>query len=168
MRRGVLPQNNHLVDTRRDTFALMFDGAGRLVTAFNGSGLRGMSRRSMQDLVARRYSWVWPQLTGAKWDYFWSGAIDLRADLFPRLFELAPGLVTAIGFSGRGIPTGTAMGTVLADFLSGTQKEALAAPIERPSYVPPLMRLVARMMVPRFRRHDAQLMRNDGLDPPRF
>ena len=168
MRRGVLPQNNHLVDTRRDTFALMFDGAGRLVTAFNGSGLRGMSRRSMQDLVARRYSWVWPQLAGAKWDYFWSGAIDLRADLFPRLFELAPGLVTAIGFSGRGIPTGTAMGTVLADFLSGTPKEALAAPIERPSYVPPLMRLVARMMVPRFRRHDAQLMRNDGLDPPRF
>lgn len=168
MRRGVLPQNNHLVDTRRDTFALMFDGSGRLVTAFNGSGWRGMSRRSMEDLVARRYSWVWPQLAGAKWDYFWSGAIDLRADLFPRLFELAPGLVTAIGFSGRGIPTGTAMGTVLADFLSGTPKEDLAAPIEQPSFVPPMMRLVARLMVPRFRRHDAQLMRDDGLDPPRF
>ena len=168
IRKGVLPQGNHLVDTRRDTFALMIDAGGRLVTAFNGAGWRGMSQRSMQDLVERRYSWAWPQLAGAKWEYFWSGAIDLRADLFPRLFELAPGLVTAIGFSGRGIPTGTAMGTVLADFLSGTPKDELAAPIEAPSYVPPMMRLVARMMVPRFRRQDAQAMRNDGLVPPRF
>lgn len=168
VRRTVLPQGNHLVDTRRDTFALMIDASGRLVTAFNSSKWRGMSRRGMQDLVERRYGWVWPQLADIKWDYFWTGAIDLRADLFPRLFELAPGLLTAIGFSGRGIPTGTVMGTVLADFLSGTPKDQLAAPIEPPSYVPPMMRLVARMMVPRFRRQDAQAMRNDGLDPPRF
>ncbi len=168
IRRAVLPQNNHLVDTRRDTFALKFDAAGRLVTAFNVSGLRGMSRHNMAALVARRYSWVWPQLASAKWDFFWTGAIDLRADLFPRLFELGPGLVTAIGFSGRGIPTGTAMGSVLADYLSGTPKEALAAPLEQPSNVPPLMRLVARMMIPRFRRQDAQAMRDDGLEAPRF
>ena len=111
---------------------------------------------------------MWPQLASAKGDFFWTGAIDLRADLFPRLFELGPGLVTAIGFSGRGIPTGTAMGSVLADYLSGTPKEALAAPLEQPSNVPPLMRLVARMMIPRFRRQDAQAMRDDGLEAPRF
>jgi len=168
VRRTVLPQGNHLVDTRRDTFALMIDTGGRLVTAFNSASWFGMSRRGMQDLVDRRYTWAWPQLAGVKWEYFWTGAIDLRADLFPRLFELAPGLMTAVGFSGRGIPTGTALGTVLADFLSGTPKNQLAAPIEAPSYVPPMMRLVARMMVPRFRRQDAQAMRNDGLDPPRF
>jgi len=110
VRRTVLPQGNHLVDTRRDTFALMIDAGGRLVTAFNSASWFGMSRRGMQDLVDRRYTWAWPQLAGVKWEYFWTGAIDLRADLFPRLFELAPGLVTAIGFSGRGIPTGTALG----------------------------------------------------------
>jgi glycine/D-amino acid oxidase-like deaminating enzyme len=168
VRKSVLPQGNHLVDTRRDTFALMIDPSGRIVTAFNVSGWRAMNQRSMQDLVERRYNWAWPQLTGTKWEYYWSGSIDLRADLFPRLFEIAPGLVTAIGFSGRGIPTGTAMGTVLADFLSGTPKDELAAPIEAPSYVPPMKQLVARMMVPRYRRQDARAMRNDGLVPPRF
>jgi glycine/D-amino acid oxidase-like deaminating enzyme len=168
IRRTVLPQGNHLIDTRRDTFALMIDAQGRLVTAFNSPSWRPLSRRKMAEIASRRYGWVWPQVAHLKWEYFWSGTIDLRPDLFPRLFELDKGLVTAIGFSGRGIPTGTALGTVLADWVSGVTRDQLAAPIERPSYVPPLMRLVARMMVPSFRRHDARLMRADGLTPPRF
>lgn len=60
------------------------------------------------------------------------------------------------------------MGTVLADFLNGTPKDERAAPIEAPSYVPPMMRLVARMMVLHFRRQEAQAMRNYGLVPPPF
>ncbi len=168
VRRTVLPQGNHLVDTRRDTFALMIDSANRLVTAFNTPGLLPTSRAKMEEIVARRYGWVWPQVAGLEWQYFWTGRIDLRPDLFPRLFELDRGLVTAIGFSGRGIPTGTALGRVLADYMSGTPRDELAAPVEQPTYVPPLMRLVAPMMIPRMRRQDARLMEQDGLTPPRF
>jgi hypothetical protein len=58
------------------------------------------------------------------------------------------------------------MDTVLVDFLSGTTKDEWAAPIEAPNYVPPMMRLVACTMVPRFRRQDTQAMHNDGLVPP--
>ena len=54
--KSVLPQGNHLVDMRRDTFALINDAGGRLVTVFNGAGWRGMSQRSMQDLVEYRYN----------------------------------------------------------------------------------------------------------------
>jgi len=168
IRRTVLPQGNHLVDTRRDTFALMFDAAGRLVTAFNTPNLFGTSAAKMREIVARRYGWVWPELRNIAWERFWSGTIDLRPDLFPRLFELDQGLITAVGFSGRGIPTGTALGQVLADYVSGTPKDELAAPVEAPNYVPPMMRLVARLMIPSMRRYDARLMRQDGLAPPRF
>jgi len=54
--KSVLPQGNHLVDMRRDTFALINDAGGRLVTVFNGAGWCGMSQRSMQDLVEYRYN----------------------------------------------------------------------------------------------------------------
>jgi glycine/D-amino acid oxidase-like deaminating enzyme len=66
--KSVLPQGNHLVDMRRDTFALISDAGRRLVTVFNGAGWRGISQRSMQDLVEYRYNWAWPQLVGTKWE----------------------------------------------------------------------------------------------------
>lgn len=168
LRRSILPDGNHLVDTRRDTFAVKYDAQGRLVSTFNVSGRRARDPEYMKRVVAGRFRWAWPQLGDVRWQFYWPGTIDLRPDLFPRLFELAPGVVTAIGFSGRGVPTGTALGSVLADFLTGTPREELRAPLEAPSKVPPLMSLIAPRMVPYFRHLDAKAMRADGLKPPRF
>ena len=76
--------------------------------------------------------------------------------------------VAGFGFSGRGVPTGTALGRVLADALTGAPRDELGAPLEAPSKVPPLMSLIAPHMVPYYRHLDAKAMRADGRKPPRF
>lgn len=43
----------------------------------------------------------------------------MTPDRYPRLFELAPGVATVLGYSGRGICTATIMGRELARWATG-------------------------------------------------
>ena len=54
----------------------------------------------------------------------------------PHLYEAAPGLFSVLGFNGRGLAIGTALGDVLARRALGEAPEALPFPCTTPSAVP--------------------------------
>ena len=119
-------------------------------------------------LMRRKLQWLLPQLGDIDFQYSWTGAIDMQPRTFPRLYGLAPGVVASLGYSGRGVPTGTMMGTVLADWATGTPPQDLALPIEPLQRAPFYMRFMPRVMLAWSRIRDQRAARRDGLDPPPF
>lgn len=166
-RAAILPGNHHLVDTRPEPFGIKYDGHGRLTTAVVVSGRRGADRGYTERLLTERLQWTWPQIGAVRWQHYWLCTIDVRPELLPRLFEVAPGVLGIVGFSGRGVPTATALGSVVADYLGGASEHALPIPIEPLRPVPRLTKLAARVMMPYFRFKDRRAIRRDGLEVPR-
>ena len=64
-------------------------------------------------------SGLFPRLGAVEWQYRWTGFMAMTPDRYPRLFELAPGVAAAMGYSGRGICTATLMGRELARWAAG-------------------------------------------------
>jgi glycine/D-amino acid oxidase-like deaminating enzyme len=118
--------------------------------------------------MQRKLQWLLPQLGDIDFQYSWTGALDMQPRTFPRLYGLAPGVVASLGYSGRGVPTGTMMGTVLADWATGTPPGDLALPVERLQRAPIYMKFMPRVMLAWSRLRDQRLARRDGLDPPPF
>ena len=72
----------------------------------------------------------------------------------PRLFQLAPGIVASLGYSGRGVPTGTMMGTVLAEWAKGLPEKDRALKPERMAAAPAYMKIMPRLFQSYFRWRD--------------
>ena len=53
----------------------------------------------------------------------------MTPDHLPKIFQLAEGLFTPIGYNGRGITTGTIFGKAMADVLNGVPTSSLPLPI---------------------------------------
>ena len=127
----ILPRNTTLVDSRGgDPVVYKYDGAGRLVTSVFVTGRRGGDPAYTRQLIDERTRFLYPALGELEWPHYWYGDLDMHPRTFPRLLRLAPGIVTSIGYSGHGVPTGTMMGTVLADWATGTSPADLALPLE--------------------------------------
>jgi glycine/D-amino acid oxidase-like deaminating enzyme len=89
----------------------------------------------------------------------------------PHLMELAPGLSAGMGYSGRGVPTATAMGRELARHAMGAGEADLAIPLSAPRPVRSRHLLefaIPRVLGPWFRHADARAMLRDGLAAPRL
>ncbi|MDH3689126.1 MAG: FAD-binding oxidoreductase [Gammaproteobacteria bacterium] len=171
VRRTVLPQNNNVQDTRKDTHYYKIDKDGRIVTGTVVNWRRGIDQQYSFEKFGRRFSYLFPQIGELQWQYMWHGYLAMMPRKLPSLYELAPGVITAIGYSGRGVPTATAMGTVLADFASGAAPKELALPL---STAKPLNgRRLLSLFVPSVagllhRWEDRRSMRQADLDPPKF
>jgi len=61
---------------------------------------------------------LFPGLRAVRWSHAWSGRIAVTLDHVPRLCELAPGVLSVVGYNGRGVAMATAMGRILAAQLS--------------------------------------------------
>ncbi|MGK9168482.1 FAD-binding oxidoreductase [Inquilinus limosus] len=168
VRRTIAPDNNTVVDSRRDISIWKYDKDGRLVTSLFVEGRRGRDPTYTRDLMRRKLQWLLPQLGDIEFQYRWSGALDMQPRTFPRLYGLAPGIVASLGYSGRGVPTGTMMGTVLAEWATGTPPKDLALPLEKLQRAPFYMSFMPRVMLAWSRIRDQRLARRDGLDPPPF
>ena len=72
---------------------------------------------------------LFPQLGEVRFESYWNGMMDMSPHRFPGVHELAPGLFTAVGFSGRGVPTATAVGRELARMIAAHDAEAMAMPL---------------------------------------
>lgn len=168
VRSTVLPANNHVGDSRRDTHFFKRDDHGRIVTAGFLEWRRGRDMAFTRELMTRRFKWLFPQLSDLEWEYCWYGDIDFVRDMLPGLYELAPGLLTAFGYSGRGVPTATAMGTVLAEYAYGTPAQELAVRVSRPrpERARALLRFAPSVVTPFYRRRDARLLARDGIAAP--
>jgi glycine/D-amino acid oxidase-like deaminating enzyme len=115
-----------------------------------------------------KFKWLLPQLTEVDWQYYWFGALDMQPKTIPRLFDLAPGIVASLGYSGRGVPTATMMGVVLAEWATGTPEADLALPLEPLTPAPFYMSFAPRLMLSWYRFRDRRLARRGGAHPPPF
>jgi glycine/D-amino acid oxidase-like deaminating enzyme len=110
-------------------FFFFFDAAGRLVIGGGGGLGVNNNARDSAAWLGRRLNGVFPYLGPISFDYFWNGWLDVSPTKLPGLHELADGLYTAVGFSGRGVPTATAMGREAAQYLATGDAGAIAFPI---------------------------------------
>ncbi|HET6602895.1 MAG TPA: FAD-binding oxidoreductase [Xanthomonadaceae bacterium] len=137
-RKTLLPQRHSCGDTghlRLRYFRL--DGEGRLVIGGPGWITPPRSASAISFCVlehsARR---MFPQLEGTRFQYRWAARDTLTPDLLPHLYEPAPGMFSALGYNGRGLAIGTALGSVLARRVLGEAANALPYPTTDASSVP--------------------------------
>jgi glycine/D-amino acid oxidase-like deaminating enzyme len=72
---------------------------------------------------------LWPALAAIEWTHWWNGQFALTPDFYPRLHAPAPNLFIGLGYSGRGVALGVAMGAELAAAASGAPLDSLALPV---------------------------------------
>ena len=64
-----------------------------------------------------------------KFTYRWEGFFDVSHNRTVGVHELAPRVYAVVGFSGRGIPTATAMGREIAQMIVEDSPDAMALPV---------------------------------------
>jgi len=157
VRRTVLPQGQPLTDTRRLVSGVRLYADGRMHVsadgpAFDNSGDADLSK------VARRLERIFPRVGPLDWVHRWAGWIAMTTDQYPRLHELAPGLWTGFGYSGRGIAHATMMGRDIAARVAGAvDATKLVFPMTqpRPSLVTRVAPPLIRSLVVYYRMRDA-------------
>jgi glycine/D-amino acid oxidase-like deaminating enzyme len=132
------------------------------------SGARGPDPAFTRRVMTEKLRWLHPQIGEVDWQYLWYGDLDLQPRTIPRLFELAPGVVASLGYSGRGVPTGTMMGTVLADWALGMPAQNMVLRPEPLRAAPFYTALAPRLLVSYYRWRDNRVARRDGTALPPF
>lgn len=134
LRRTILPGGEGAWDSRAAMTAFRLDASGRLIVGSIGSLPArgdGFRRRWAERTVAR----LFPHLGPVTWDFRWMGEIAFTPDHVPRVHELAPGVLTCIGYNGRGIAPGTVMGRAMARHILSDGAEELPLPLSAPKPV---------------------------------
>jgi glycine/D-amino acid oxidase-like deaminating enzyme len=137
-RAEVLPRGHAGADTshlRLRYFRL--DADGRFVIGGPGwltppRSARATSFRVLERAMRRMF----PALRDVRVESRWFARDTLTPDLLPHLYEPCPGLHAALGFNGRGLAIGTALGSVLARRVLGEPAESLPFPTTSASNVP--------------------------------
>lgn len=114
VRRTILPQGHVVSDTRRLLLYFRLDSMGRLI--FGGRGTVG--ERIIPSHVAhveRAMRRLFPQVGEPRREFVWAGHVAVTLDQLPHLHELAPGLVAALGYNGRGVAMATYLGKLAAE-----------------------------------------------------
>ena len=125
----ILPNRQGLWDTgpimfniRRDKFdRLLIGSMGKVI----GSKDSGLSARFARKQIAK----IFPKLSEVSFEEAWHGQIAMTPDHLPKIFQLADGLFTPIGYNGRGITTGTIFGKAVVELLTGVPSDTLPLPI---------------------------------------
>ncbi len=156
LRRSILPGGQALTDTRRMISGVRLHADGSLHLSGYGAPFGPEARPDYVGATARLRA-LFPQFGEIAWAGHWSGWIAMTADEFPKFSEPAPGLLSGLGYSGRGIALGTVMGRELARRAGGTPAESLAFRTEplRPIPSAAAARAVARGIVTLYRLRDA-------------
>jgi len=127
VRRTILPGGQGLGDTARVMIGIRWQNDHRLQVG-GSDATTGADREPLFALVERRLRRIYPQLGRIDWDVAWSGWMAMTPDHYPRLHELAPGLLAGYGYNGRGIVMATTMGRELAARAAGARLEDLVIP----------------------------------------
>jgi len=118
LRSSLLPERQSLTDTRHLFSGVRILPDGRLHASAHGP-LFGPERPADWRRVDARIRRLYPQLGALRWSEGWSGWVAMTPDHFPRLHQLAPGVLAALGCNGRGIAVATMMGRDLAALVCG-------------------------------------------------
>lgn len=122
----VLPKRTTIQDGRGDIYVYKYNRENRIVASMFPMGARGRNPELTRQILSARLKWLHPDLKEEpRWNFFWYGELDMQRRTVPRLYGLAPGVVAMTGLSGRGVPTGSMIGGILADWANGTPEADL-------------------------------------------
>ncbi|SIT19268.1 NAD(P)/FAD-dependent oxidoreductase [Insolitispirillum peregrinum] len=129
VRAAVLPNGHALSDTHGDLYFFRPTADGRLVTG-GALVLPHNWQARLSHSLAQRLQTVFPIFakTGVQFDYHWDGLIGFTTDFLPHLHQLAPGILSVVGYNGRGVALATACGKMLAEAALGHAPEDLDLP----------------------------------------
>ncbi|WP_152047810.1 NAD(P)/FAD-dependent oxidoreductase [Aureimonas psammosilenae] len=151
-RRTVLPRNTTIHDGRGDIYVYKYNAEGRIVASMFPMGRRGQDIAYTKQVMTDRLKWLHPQIREEiRWDYLWFGELDMQKKTVPRLYGLAPGVVALTGLSGRGVPTGSMLGSILSEWALGVPERELSLRVE-PLREAPLYMLFAPQLSLRYHR----------------
>ncbi len=131
----ILPKGHCVSDTHRILKYFCIDPEGRLVMGGRGRFLENPGRDSFGHII-KSIERFFPQATGSKLQFFWSGRVALTLGYFPYIFDLGPGLWAGGGYMGRGVAMATAMGTLLAKCAGGAKSSDLPFSPTKPKPIP--------------------------------
>ncbi len=141
----ILPKKVTFSDSRLAIYFARYDADGRLIFGCVGSsetvGTLGGHQRLRQGLLT-----VFPELKNTKLERTWAGRIAVTPEMMPHLHEPAPGLLAAVGFSGRGIAMTSVMGRTLSAKILGAEDNTLPFPVTPLEKVP--MHAILRRVLP--------------------
>ena len=144
--KDILAEGQGVWDTAPIMFSLRRDAFGRLIIGSMGGiigGEGGLSRRWARRMLDR----LFPDLGELRFEAAWHGRIAMTPDHLPRIFRLAEGLYTPIGYNGRGIAPGTMFGRAMAELVAGGAEDEMPLPVTPPGSVAsaPVMSRVYRI-----------------------
>ncbi len=112
----ILPGGEAVSDTRRIGNYFRLGPGGRLMM-----GGRGPFRepRGPADYAFLREALqaFYPEVAAFPIEHYWSGRVAMTADHLPHVHEPAPGMITALGYNGRGVALATALGLAIGAHL---------------------------------------------------
>jgi glycine/D-amino acid oxidase-like deaminating enzyme len=133
--KSILPEGHSPTDTRRLIFYFRKDASGRFIMGGRGAmGDGGIVAR--QNALREAAVKLYPQIGDAGWSYAWGGNVAMTRDHAPGLHQIAPNVVAALGYNGRGVGMATAMGTVLAKWADGVPSKELDFPMTLAEPIP--------------------------------
>lgn len=154
-RRTVLPQNTTIHDGRGDIYVYKYNAEGRIVVSMFPMGRRGRDMAYTRQVMSERLKWLHPKLREEiRWEYFWFGELDMQYRTVPRFYGLAPGVVALTGLSGRGVPTGSMLGSILSEWALGKPENELALKLEPLKAAPFFMGFAPAMALRYYRLRD--------------
>ncbi len=166
-RRTVLPRNTTIHDGRGDIYVYKYNAEGRIVASMFPMGRRGRDMAYTRQVMSDRLKWLHPQIREEiRWDYFWFGELDMQYRTVPRFYDLAPGVVALTGLSGRGVPTGSMLGSILSEWALGKPQNELALKLEPLTAAPFYMNFGPALTLRYYRLRDNLQTRFSGADLP--
>jgi glycine/D-amino acid oxidase-like deaminating enzyme len=130
LRARILPKGHVGSDTRRLLRYFCMTPEGRLVMGGRGHIRESERREHYAHIVASMHK-LYPEISGARLDYFWSGRVAVTLDHLPKISELGPGMWSGGWYNGRGVAMATAMGRLLAECAGGADADSLPLPLTK-------------------------------------
>lgn len=128
IRARILPGRQVAYESSWRVMYWRIDAQGRLLMGGPGVQRETADPAHYRHLIACALG-LYPDLKGVSWSHHWCGQVAVSDDHLPHVHELAPGLLSALGYTGRGIALATVMGRELALRLGGAGPDDLAFPV---------------------------------------
>lgn len=132
VRRALLPGDHNVQELSTSDWHsvfFFFDPQGHLATgSYIGWTVNDTVERASRS-VGRRLAALFPELGTVKFEYHWEGRWEVTPGRLVGIHELGKDLWGVVGFSGRGIPTATAVGKELAAMLTSNDPSAMRLPV---------------------------------------
>jgi glycine/D-amino acid oxidase-like deaminating enzyme len=111
--RGIMPSRAVLYESGTVTVYYRVDAHQRLLIGGRGP-LREVSAASSIPHLLNYARALWPGLEQTPWTHAWGGRLAMTRDQNPHIHEPADGVLICLGYNGRGVAMGTALGAQLA------------------------------------------------------